>query len=239
MRRAGTRVAVSFVNSWFWCLCHLFNVRSHSDGVWRFRQPSVSVFLIIGLVHFLHLLFYVCFFVFLPSHSDMRVKIWNPKMGKKRWRSSVWNDCYRWCLFGLIGRHNFRCPKPTLERSPGVSRLNPEGQFQGPAWRRSDTAVCFRRHNPFNRLQTLSDASEEYDPVIIWGTAGYFILDVLRCHFDDAETVLSVQWSVLLHFLSKWKQVLEMTSSVAADFTSEYLSRQGNRIIQARSLFYS
>lgn len=82
----------------------------------------------------------LCFFcVFLPSHSDMRVKIWNPKMGKKRWSSSVWNDCYRWCLSGLIGRHNFRRPKPTLARSPGVSHLNPEGQFQGPARRRWDT----------------------------------------------------------------------------------------------------
>lgn len=44
---------------------------------------------------------FMSLFLFLPSHSDMRVKIWNPKMGKKRWRSSDWNDCYQWSLFEL------------------------------------------------------------------------------------------------------------------------------------------
>lgn len=116
------------------------------------------------------------FCLFLPSHSDMRVKIWNPKMGKKRWRSSFWKDCYRWCLFGLIGRHNFRCPKPTLGRSPGVNRLNPEGQFQ---WNETQPSALedTQLFQPHPRNTT------------VWGTAGCFLLDVLRCHFGDAETV--------------------------------------------------
>lgn len=29
--RSGDCVALRFVNSWFWCLCHLFNVRSYCD----------------------------------------------------------------------------------------------------------------------------------------------------------------------------------------------------------------
>lgn len=148
------------------------------------------------------LVFFFCFF-----HPTVT---WEWRSGIRRWGRKGDDPPFGTIvvceafLGRLIGHHSLGCLRPTSAKSPWVSRLTPEGRFHRPALRRWDRAICFRRHNPFNRLKTV--VFEEYDPVIIWVWGELpvaFFWMFLRCHFGDPETVLSVQWSVLLHFLSK------------------------------------